>query len=110
MVADNFTFINPVDKAKSSCNTPTDAATQFLQKLAPFILYSVFTSLSASALIQFPRASKDLLMLAPSLNRAPLLDVTIARSEPAKSIRDIFPMVKFACNPAVLSFCRTNTW
>ena len=69
-----------------------------------------FTSLSASALMQFPRASKDLLMLAPSLNRAPLLEVTIARSEPAKSIRDIFPIVKFACNPAVLSFCRTNTW
>ena len=69
-----------------------------------------FTSLSASALMQFPRASKDLLMLAPSLNRAPLFDVTIARSDPAKSIRDIFPIVKFACNPAVLSFCRTNTW
>ena len=59
--------------------------------------------------MQFPRASKDLLMLAPSLNRAPLLDVTRARSDPAKSISDIFPIVKFAFNPAVLSFCRTNT-
>ena len=59
--------------------------------------------------MQFPRASKDLLMLAPSLNRAPLLDVTIARSDPAKSIRDIFPMVNLAFKLAVLSLCLTNT-
>ena len=69
----------------------------------------LITSLSANALMQFPRASRDLLMLAPSLNRAPLLDVTIARSDPAKSVSDIFPIVKFAFNPAVRSFCRTNT-
>ena len=49
-------------------------------------------------------------MFAPSLNRAPLLDVTMARSDPARSISDIFPMVKFAFSPAVLSFCRTNTY
>ena len=49
-------------------------------------------------------------MLAPSLNRAPLLDVTMARSDPAKSVSDIFPIVKFAFNPAVRSFCRTNTY
>ena len=28
-------FINPVDKTKLSCNTPTDAAPQFLKKLPP---------------------------------------------------------------------------
>ena len=30
-------IVNSVDKTKLSCNTPTDAAPQFLQKLTPFI-------------------------------------------------------------------------
>ena len=67
------------------------------------------TSLSARAFMQLPSASKDLLMLAPSLNRAPLFEVTMARSDPARSIRDIFPMVMFAFKLAVLSLCLRNT-
>ena len=59
--------------------------------------------------MQLPSASKDLLMLAPSLNRAPLFEVTMARSDPARSIRDIFPMVMFAFKLAVLSLCLRNT-
>lgn len=39
------------------------------------------------ALMQFPRASKDLLMLAPSINLFPRLLVAAARSEPARSIK-----------------------
>ena len=34
-----YRVINSVDKTKLSCNTPTDAAPQFLQKLTPFTLY-----------------------------------------------------------------------
>lgn len=36
--------------------------------------------------MQLPRARRDLLMLAPSINRSPLFFVTDARSLPAKSI------------------------
>ena len=52
-----------------------------------------YTLLSARALIQFPRASNDLLMLAPSRNLMPRLVVTVARSEPARSISDILAQV-----------------
>ena len=38
--------------------------------------------LSASAVMQLPSASSERLMLAPSLRRAPLLSVLLARSEP----------------------------
>ena len=32
-------IVNSVDNTKLSCNTPTDAAPQFLQKLTPFMQY-----------------------------------------------------------------------
>ena len=35
-------IINPVDKTKLSCNTPTDAAPLFLWKLTPFIRIIVY--------------------------------------------------------------------
>ena len=45
----------------------------------------------ARALMQFPRARRDLLIWAPSKRRKPLFFVFAARSEPARSIRDSFP-------------------
>lgn len=42
-------------------------------------------------LIQFPRASKDLLIFAPSIILNPRLPVFAALSDPAKSINDNFP-------------------
>ncbi len=49
-------------------------------------------------------------MLAPSLSLAPLLAVTVARSDPARSIRDILACVTSALRPAVRARCSTNTW
>ena len=43
--------------------------------------------------MQLPRASKDLLMLAPSLSLEPRLVDTVALSEPARSMRDILAHV-----------------
>lgn len=43
--------------------------------------------------MQLPSASSDLLMLAPSTKRMPLLLVFDARSEPAKSIRLSFAIL-----------------
>jgi hypothetical protein len=42
-------------------------------------------------LMQFPRASRDLLMLAPSIILKPLLPVFAALSDPARSIKDSLP-------------------
>ena len=67
------------------------------------------TLLSARALIQFPSANRLLLMFAPSLSLAPLLVVTVALSEPARSISDILALVTCALRPAVLAFWWTNT-
>lgn len=61
------------------------------------------TLLAARALIQFPSASNDLLMLAPSLILAPLLVVTVALSEPARSMRLSFPWVTSAVKPPDLA-------
>lgn len=58
------------------------------------------TLLLAKALIQLPNANRDLLIFAPSLSLAPLLVVTVPLSEPAKSIRLIFPCVTWADRPA----------
>ena len=68
-----------------------------------------YTLLLARALIQFPRANNDLLMFAPSRNLAPLLVVTVPRSEPARSIRLIFPWVTSADKPAAQGFWLTYT-
>jgi hypothetical protein len=51
-----------------------------------------FLFLSPRALIQLARASNDLLILAPSINLIPRFSVTVPLSEPAKSIRDNFPV------------------
>lgn len=59
----------------------------------------------AKALIQFPKANRDRLILAPSKSRIPLLCVWDARSEPAKSIKDNFPKVE-----ASRSRRSTRTW
>jgi hypothetical protein len=56
-------------------------------------------------LIQFPRASKDLFILAPSIILIPLLLVFEALSDPAKSINDNFPILNSASMPASLSLC-----
>lgn len=61
------------------------------------------TLLAARALIQFPSASNDLLILAPSLILAPLLVVTVALSEPARSMRLSFPWVTSAVKPPDLA-------
>ena len=66
--------------------------------------------LSAKALIQFPRANKDLLILAPSRNRAPRLVVTVALSDPAKSINDILATFTSVLKPLPLGCCLTNTY
>ena len=42
-------------------------------------------------LIQLPKASKDLLIFAPSIILIPLLPVFAALSDPAKSISDNLP-------------------
>lgn len=42
---------------------------------------------AASAAITLPSVVSDLLMLAPSLRRAPVAPVELARSEPARSTR-----------------------
>ena len=44
---------------------------------------------SAKAEITFPKVVKLLLILAPSLSRVPLAPVDSARSEPARSTKDI---------------------
>jgi hypothetical protein len=60
--------------------------------------------------MQLPSASSDLLMLAPSLSLAPLFVVTVALSDPARSIRDILALVTCALRPAVRAFWCTNTY
>ena len=59
--------------------------------------------------MQFPRASSDRLMLAPSRNLSPRFVVAVARSEPARSIRESLAMRKSVDRFAVLSRCLTNT-
>ena len=58
-----------------------------------FILSGTPTALSASAFMQLASASSDLFILAPSFNRAPRLLVADARSDPARSIKDMIPVV-----------------
>ncbi len=55
--------------------------------------------------IQFPNASKDLLILAPSIILIPLLWVLEALSDPAKSISESLPILSSASIPASLSLC-----
>mmetsp|Transcript_7477 Transcript_7477/g.14148 ORF Transcript_7477/g.14148 Transcript_7477/m.14148 type:complete len:211 (-) Transcript_7477:1064-1696(-) len=68
-----------------------------------------FLLLLPSALMQLARASRDLLMFAPSTIRIPLFLVTEALSEPARSIKDSFPILTCCCTLAVLSLLSTIT-
>lgn len=65
---------------------------------------------SARALMTFPRARSERLMLAPSRSRAPLAFVALARSEPARSIRLILAMQTLWLRLAVLSCCLKYIW
>lgn len=60
---------------------------------------------SARALITFPRARRERLILAPSRRRAPLALVALALSEPARSIRLILAKQTLGFMLAVLSCC-----
>uniref|UniRef100_A0A3Q3E8F0 Uncharacterized protein n=1 Tax=Labrus bergylta TaxID=56723 RepID=A0A3Q3E8F0_9LABR len=64
----------------------------------------------ARALITFPRARSERLMLAPSRKRAPLVLVALALSEPARSIRLILATQAFGLRLAVLSCCLKYIW
>jgi len=66
--------------------------------------------ISHNALIQFPRASKLLLILAPSTSLYPRLFVAEALSDPAKSISDSFAILISAEVPCALSLCSTVTY
>lgn len=58
-------------------------------KSSPFF-FPFFPSLFdaiASAAMTFPSVVSDLLMFAPSLSRAPVAPVELARSEPARSTK-----------------------
>lgn len=59
--------------------------------------------------MQFPKASNDLLMFAPSIKRIPLLLVFDAHSDPAKSINDNLPDHTSAFIPQSLSHYSTTT-
>jgi len=59
--------------------------------------------------MQFPKASKDLLMFAPSCNLRPQLFVTEAHSDPARSIRANLLYLISTSTPASLSLCSTVT-
>lgn len=53
--------------------------------------------------MQLPRASKDLLMLAPSIMRSPRFPVLAALSDPARSMRDSLPTLISVLIPEPLS-------
>ena len=61
------------------------------------------------AFMQFPRASNDLLMFAPSIKRMPQLFVFEAHSDPAKSIKESLPDQTSAFIPRSLSLYSTTT-
>lgn len=59
--------------------------------------------------MQFPSAKSDLLMFAPSLKRSPRFVVTVARSEPAKSINDILESFTWVEMPETFGHWRMKT-
>ena len=69
----------------------------------------VHTLFSANAFMTLPRASKDLLILAPSLNLEPRFLVTVALSDPARSTRQSLAIRTSVEILAVRSCCLTNT-
>ena len=62
---------------------------------------------SHRALMQLPRASRLLLMFAPSMSLIPRLLVLEARSLPARSIKESLAMLISAFIPCALSLCST---
>ena len=60
--------------------------------------------------MQFPNASKDLLILAPSIILIPLFPVLAALSDPAKSINDSFPTFISDLMPASFSLYSQIIW
>jgi hypothetical protein len=51
-----------------------------------------FLFLSPRALIQFAKAKRDLFIFAPYMSLIPRFYVTVPLSEPAKSIKESFPL------------------
>lgn len=72
-----------------------------------FWFYIPCLACSQRALMQLPRERRDLLMLAPSTRRMPLLLVLLALSEPAKSIKLNLAILISALIPWALSLCST---
>ena len=62
---------------------------------------------STNALIQFPKESNDLLIFAPSIILIPQLFVLEALSDPARSIKESFPILMLEWIPSALSFSST---
>lgn len=60
-------------------------------------------TISARALMTFPRVVKLLLMLAPSFNRVPFAPVESALSDPARSTSDI--LLTFSVTKPVVPSC-----
>lgn len=65
---------------------------------------------SANALIQLPSDKSDRLILAPSLNRSPRFLVTVALSDPARSISDNLDWQISVDISAVIDCCLRSTW
>jgi len=61
------------------------------------------------ALMQFPRARRERLMFAPSINQIPLLLVLLALSDPARSMRESLPYQTSAFIPRSQSHYSTAT-
>ncbi len=56
-----------------------------------------------------PNARRDLLILLPSRNRSPVCPVAHPLSDPARSMRDIFAILKLLLNPEARSLCLIHT-
>uniref|UniRef100_A0A915HMT9 Uncharacterized protein n=1 Tax=Romanomermis culicivorax TaxID=13658 RepID=A0A915HMT9_ROMCU len=69
------------------------------------IAVKVRTFPSAKAFMQLPRASNDLLMLAPSRIRSPQFLVAVALSDPAKSTKTILEIKTSLLKPAFRGLC-----
>ena len=71
--------------------------------------YVPFLFLSPSALMQFARARRDVLILAPSRRRMPRFQVTVPLYEPARSISESFPQSMLTSVFFILSLLVTIT-
>ena len=78
------------------------------EKLYKYV-HVYITLFSARAFMTLPRAKRDLLIFAPSLNLEPLFLVTVALSDPARSTRHNLAILTSVDKFAVLSFCLMNT-